>query len=513
MELTRRDAIRGAAAGVAAFAATGALGISLESSQAIAREETTGGSPAYEYAKSPADVSDLEQLDCDVLVIGGGGAGICASLAAAQAGAQIVICEKLGMLGGATILSGGKIPAVGTKQQLDRGEADTVRANAQDIFRPSNYSVRKDLVYTVAERGKDMIEWTEGFGVTWTLDETLYYGQSAHRMHTADGAGAGLTQKLIEALDANPSIEQHLDTEIKGLLVDGDAVVGAYGDEVAISARNVVLATSGFGNNDEMLARYMPEAVPAYKVVAPGATGEGIKWAAELGADLQCMGAWQGYAFHDVDNDKTVEQGIFNNGGIAVNLDGLRFMNEYGGYSELTPHILAQPNHVAFMVFTEEQVAKSAGYESWQEAGIVYDGATVEELASAIGVDADALAATIASYQAGIEAGEDVYNRTKLPAGFEPPYHALKITGEIRHTQGGAATDVACHVLKADGSLIRGLYAAGGCTEGFSSRGGAAYMSGNGLIQALVFGRIAGENAAAEDPATAAPVVWEGTAE
>ncbi len=503
IELTRRDAIRGAA-GLAALGAVGTLA----GSPASAAE-----APAHEYAKTPSDVSGLEQLSCDVLVIGGGGAGICASLAASQADAKVIICEKLGMLGGATILSGGKIPAVGTKQQVERGEQDTVRANAQDIFRPNNYSVREDLVYTVAERGKDMIEWTEGFGVTWTLDKTLYYGQSAYRMHTADGAGAGLTQKLIDAMGADANIEQHLDTEIKGLIVDGDTVVGAYGDELAITSRNVVLATSGFGNNDEMIAQYMPEAIPAYKVVAPGATGEGIKWAAELGADLQCMGAWQGYAFHDVDNDKGVEQGIFNNGGIAVNLDGRRFMNEYGGYSELTPHILAQPEHVAFMVFTDEQVAKSAGYEGWQEAGIVYDGASVEELAGVIGVDVEALTATVAAYQAGIEAGEDVFNRTKLPAGFEPPYHALKITGEIRHTQGGAVTDVACHVLRADGTLIKGLYAAGGCTEGFSSRGGAAYMSGNGLIQALVFGRIAGENAAAEDPASAEPVVWEGPQE
>ena len=76
----------------------------------------------------------------------------------------------------------------------------------------------------------------------------------------------------------------------------------------------------------------------------------------------------------------------------------------------------------------------------------------------------------------------------------------MKVTGEIRHTQGGMATDLAGHVLRADKSLIKGLYAAGGCTEGFSSRGGAAYMSGNGLIQALVFGKIAGAAAATESP-------------
>ena len=106
IELTRRDAIR-SAAGLAALGAVGTLA----GSPASAAE-----APAYEHAKTPADVSGLEQLSCDVLVIGGGGAGICASLAASQAGAKVIICEKLGMLGGATILSGGKIPAVGTKQ-------------------------------------------------------------------------------------------------------------------------------------------------------------------------------------------------------------------------------------------------------------------------------------------------------------------------------------------------------------------------------------------------------------
>ena len=105
----------------------------------------------------------------------------------------------------------------------------------------------------------------------------------------------------------------------------------------------------------------------------------------------------------------------------------------------------------------------------------------------------------------------DKFNRAHLPATFEGPYYAVKLTGEIRHTQGGMATDVAGHVLREDGTLIDGLYAAGGCTEGFSSRGGAAYMSGNGLIQALVFGRIAGIAAATEQRGGAQVVVWEKT--
>ncbi len=85
----------------------------------------------------------------------------------------------------------------------------------------------------------------------------------------------------------------------------------------------------------------------------------------------------------------------------------------------------------------------------------------------------------------------------------------MKITGEIRHTQGGMPTDVAGHVVRPDDTLIPGLYAAGGCTEGFSCRAGSVYSSGNGLIQALLFGMIAGRNAAAEDRTTAQIAVWE----
>ena len=128
---------------------------------------------------------------------------------------------------------------------------------------------------------------------------------------------------------------------------------------------------------------------------------------------------------------------------------------------------------------------------------------TIAELAAAIGTDAATLEKTIAEYQAAIEKGEDKFNRSHLPESFDGPYYAVRVTGEIRHTQGGMATDLAGHVLRADKSLIKGLYAAGGCTEGFSSRGGAAYMSGNGLIQALVFGKIAGAAAATESPESA----------
>ena len=507
--LTRRDVLKGFALGSAAIASAGALSACSPSSGEI----NSAGSPdssAFKYAKFKSEITDMEQIEADVLVVGGGGAGVCAALSAAEQGAQVVLCEKVSVLGGATMLSSGKIPAVGTKQQVEKGKSDSIGACAMDIMRPSNYSVRPDLVYTVCEQSKDIVEWTEAHGAVWTLDETLYYGQTAYRMHTTDNGGQGLMDALVASMASQPSITQMLDCEILGLVLDDEdeSVVGAYGKDKAMLAKNTVLASSGFANNPEMLAQYCPEAVNAFPMVAPGATGEGILWAEELGAELQNMGAYQGHAFHGVDNGSTLEQGVANNGGIIVNQEGNRFMSEYGGYSELSPHVIAQTDHIAYLCFTNAQIEKSAKYASWEEAGIVMKGENPAELAAAIGADAATLEKTIDEYQEGIMKGEDKFNRSHLPENFDGPYYAVKITGEIRHTQGGMATDVAGHVLRPDKSIIKGLYAAGGCTEGFSSRGGAAYMSGNGLIQALVFGKIAGKYAATEDKESAALVEW-----
>lgn len=287
-------------------------------------------------------------------------------------------------------------------------------------------------------------------------------------------------------------------------------MLGAYTSDTAYFANNVILATSGFGNNEEMIAKYCPEMVNAVKIVAPGATGEGIIWAQELGADLQNMGAYQGYAFHTVDNNKSSEQTLANNGAIFVNAEGRRFTSEFGGYSELTPHVLMQIGAFCWEVFTDTQKQTSRLWDSYESDGIVIQADSIENLAKAIDVDAEELTRTIEAYKQGINDGMDVFNRSHLPQDFEAPYYALKITGEIRHTQGGMSTDVAAHVLRTDGTLIAGLYAAGGCTEGFSSRGGSPYMSGNGILQALAYGMIAGRLAATEKRGDAQVAVWDG---
>lgn len=373
--------------------------------------------------------------------------------------------------------------------------------------------MREDLVYTVAENAKTVIEWLEGMGVKWTVMNSLFYGQSNYRMHLAEGSGKGLSGCMIATLENNDNITLMLNTPGTGLMTnDAGEVIGVTAQgadgEMQILAKNTILCTSGFAANQEMVAKYMPEMSVAQPYYAPGATGEGIQWGMELGAAVANMGAYQGHAFYGVGYGST-DQGIANNGGIFINQNGVRFTNEYGGYSELTPHVLHQPGHYCYMVFNDAIAAKSAKFEKFKEAGIVFSGDTAEELAAQLNIDSAKFAQTITEYQASIVRGEDEFNRTKLPESFEAPYYAIKITGDLRHTQGGLVTDIATHVMKEDGTLIPGLYAAGGVMEGFSSTGGPGYMSGNGLLQAFIFGKIAGERAATEVRGEATVVNYE----
>ncbi len=461
-------------------------------------------------------VSVDKEYTTDIVVVGGGGAGMSAAISAAQSGKEVIIIEKMGYLGGATMLSAGLVPAYGTAQQVEAGIDDSIDGFVRDMMRPNNYSVRQDLVYTVAEQSQETIEWMEEMGIKFSLiTSALYYGQSNYRMHLPEGGGMALSTGLEDYMKAFENVTVMTETPGTGLATNADGhVTGVYADSadegmLLINAESTILCTSGFGANEEMLEEYMPEIANAVPYVAPGATGEGIEWGIELGADIANMGAYQGHAMHVKALGKSISQGMANAGGIFVNVDGMRFTNEYNGYSELSPHIMAQPGGVAWLIVTDDLSKVDANFDSYVEQGVVVSADSASELATALGIDGEGLSETITEYRASIERGEDEFNRTKLPANFDGPYHAIEITPDLRHTQGGLVTDVAGHVLKVDGTLIPGLYAAGGVTEGFSSEGGAAYMSGNGLLQALIFGKIAGETASAETRDTAEVVIWE----
>jgi len=443
-----------------------------------------------------------ETLTTDVLVLGGGGAGITSALTASENGSKVILTEKIGYLGGATIISGGIVPAAGTAQQEEAGIVDNNDLFVRDIFRPSSYSVRKDLVYTIAENAKGVVEWLEEQGVVMSLiTDNLFYGQSNYRMHIAEGSGAGMTQTLIKNLKNDENIEVLMNSPAIELAIRDGEVIGAFvrrnnEETVLIEAENTILATSGFAANKEMLEEYIPEMVNAFPLVAPGATGEGIIWGQNLGAELANMKSYQGHGVFSEELDKSVDLNILYRGGILVNKDGHRFTNEHKGYSELSPEVLSQPTGHVYMIFNQENADFTSRFKEFDDAGILIKGSSLEELATMLDIDYDHIKASVDDFMNGIETGQDSLNRTLFPKHFEGPYYAIDITADLRHTQGGLVTDVVGQVLKEDGTLIKGLYAAGGVMEGFSDTAGPGYMSGNGLLQAFVFGRLAGKQAA-----------------
>ncbi len=443
-------------------------------------------------------------MSTDVIIVGGGGSGLVAALSAAEAGAKVVLLEKMGYLGGATMMSGGVMPAVGTRYQKELGIEDSVDAFARDIFRPGHYSQRRDLVYTVANNATEVLEWMEELGVKWKLvTGHLRIGQSNYRNHEAEGKGQGIVNVLVENVMKNENITVLLQTPGLGLIADTDGTVKGVaaetkdGEKLTVIADATILCTSGFAANGEMVAKYIPSIVGAYPMMAPGATGDGIIWGMELGAAVANMGAYQGYGPFSRELKQNLDLYALYRGGILVNKDGDRFTNEYLGYSELGAHIVNQPDHIAYMIIDGENAKNTPALTSWEEAGIVKKADTPEELAKQLGISPTKLRFVFDDYVEGIKNGEDRFNRTKLPKEWKAPFYAVEATGDLRHTQGGLVTDTEARVLKIDGERIPGLYAAGGVTEGFTSAGGPVYMSGSGLLQAFVFGRIAGQSAAA----------------
>ena len=188
-------------------------------------------------------------------------------------------------------------------------------------------------------------------------------------------------------------------------------------------------------------------------------------------------------------------------GGYHVNLDGKRFVNEYHGYSEHALDVLAQKEGVAVAVFDERIYRTVEGYEDFQQClrmGAIKKFDTIQELAAAFRLPVEE---TVNTHEAFLRAGrgeaEDPLGRTDFGKPLEPPLYGARVTGALFHTQGGLKVNQRAQVMRLDGKPIPNLFAGGGTAAGFSGKAGpAGYLSANGLLAALVLGKIAGQEAA-----------------
>jgi fumarate reductase flavoprotein subunit len=460
---------------------------------------------------SPVKPASSVASDAEVplLIIGAGAAGLCAALAAKQAGVEPLVVERDAVPAGSTSLSAGLIPAAGTRFQRARGIVDSPQLFAADIQRKAKNETDAAMVTAVAHGAGQLIEWlTDRFGLPFdVIDNFNYPGHSAMRMHgLPTRTGLELINRLRSAAeDSGVAIITERVAEVLLTAPDGRIcgveIVRGDGARERIGCEALVLACSGYGGNPDLVHRHIPEMANALYFGHPGNRGDAVIWGDALGARSADLGAYQGHGSVASPHNILITWAVIMQGGIQVNIEGRRFCDESQGYSEQAAEVLRQPNGMAWSVFDARIASVARQFEDFRDAeraGAILTRESVPALADVMQVPAEAFTAEWTETEAlKTGAGRDRYGRQFAPEQhLAPPFHAVRVTGALFHTQGGLVIDAACRVKRKDGSVFPNLFAAGGAAVGVSGSTAAGYLSGNGLLTATVLGRLAGQAAA-----------------
>ena len=488
--------------------------------------------------------------DADVVVIGAGGAGMTAAMTAADAGQKVVILESQAMVGGNSARATGGMNAAKTVYQ-DENEFDqaagvektlataaekyadneTITALAKTVSEqwaayqanPTGYfdSVElmeldtmvggkgindPELVKTLCEGTADAIDWLDENGIT-LHNVSSFGGASVKRIHrpvNEEGKVVSVGAYMIPLLQENcekRGIDIVLNTTVDTILTDANgAAVGVSGTDkdgntVVVNAKSVILATGGFGANLDMVTQYKPELAGFMTTNAAGAQGQGIEMATAIGAGTVDMDQIQIHPTVEANTAALITEGLRGDGAILVNANGERFVDEVGTRDVVSAAEIAQPGSYSWLIVDQAMVDASSVIQGYIKKGYTKTGATYEELAKELDVDPAAFANTMETWNSYVEAKNDPdFGRTSFANPLNNgPYYAIKVTAGVHHTMGGVTINSATEVLKEDGTVIPGLFAAGEVTGGVH---GANRLGGTAVADFVVFGRIAGESAA-----------------
>ena len=445
-----------------------------------------------------------------LLIIGAGAAGLCAALAAKEAGIEAVVIERDAVPSGSTALSAGLIPAAGTRWQRARVVVDSPDRFAADIERKAHGEAPAALVEVIVRGSAPLIEWlTDRYALPFELiDNFTYPGHSALRMHGLPSrTGRELIDRLRNAAELSEivvltgCIAETLFAENDGR-VRGVEIARANGSRERIGCDAVILACNGYGGNPKLVSRFIPEMAGALYFGHSGNRGNAVMWGEQLGAELACLGAYQGHGSVATPHNILITWAVIMEGGFQVNARGRRFCDETRGYSEQAAEVLCQPGRMVWDIFDARIAGVARQFEDFraaERAGAMLMADGVEELAIKLRLPADIFAEEWRSVETLKTRNEmDRYGRRfSAKQALMPPFFAVKVTGALFHTQGGLMIDTTGRVKRKDGSLLPNLFAAGGAAVGISGGTAAGYLSGNGLVTATVLGRLAGQGAAA----------------
>jgi len=443
-------------------------------------------------------IGSAEAIHTPVAIVGAGACGLTAALALSRLGIECVVLERDAVPAGSTALSSGFVPAPCTRVQQSAKVKDSSDLFAQDIQHKAHGQAAPALVKAYSEAiGPAMDALEQHHHMPWQLlDQFLYPGHSVYRMHAVpEKTGEGLMTRLRAAADA-AGVVVLTQAQVTELNADATGTVNSLtysqpgGPAQVLMCDAVILACNGFGGNADMVKQHLPAMQDAQYAGHVGNDGSAIAWGLQLGAELADMGAYQGHGSWAIPQGSLISWALMMEGGIQINRFGARFHDETQGYSEAAVQVLNQPNGVAWNVFDNQLLQFAQDFPDFvaaQAAGAVKSASNAESLAAIVGCPLMALDKTLAEVN---RLATDTWGRTfKRP--LEAPFHAIKVTGALFHTQGGLNINAQCQVLKPDGKTLPNLYAAGGAARGVSGTEVWGYLSGNGLLSAIAGGHIA----------------------
>lgn len=440
----------------------------------------------------------------DVIIVGAGGAGLSAAVMAAREGASVAVLEKMSEPGGNTVRATAMYNCVDDKLQHPLGIYDSEEDFYNETYNGGYQKAKPELVRILTSQADEGKLFLEELGLQFdTVIDNCLGGKIARGHYSLAHNGTDYVQVLWQACN-DLGVDFYLNTKANELIMAQDSVIGveAYrkGETIEFYANNgVVLASGGFGQNVEMRMYYNRNLTGELLCSnAPGATGDGIIMASKIGASLINMEYIELYPMGD-SYDGGLRNSIPNviNKGILVNQQGQRFVREDGARDVLSQAILDQKGSYAYSIVDDdfEIFADDRSYlQGLVLMGYVEKANSIDELAHLIDVDADILINTIDQYNQSVALKSDCLGReTLINAIDKPPFYANMKKPTIHHTLGGIEINEMAQVLNQDKQPINGLFAAGEVTGGIH---GANRLGGNSFPDMIVFGRIAGKNAA-----------------
>ncbi|AWB46521.1 flavocytochrome c [Paenibacillus sp. CAA11] len=437
----------------------------------------------------------------DIVIIGGGGAGMTAAIEAHNQGAKVILLEKMPMLGGNTVRAEGGLNAAGTPYQKALGIKDSPELHYQDTMKGGHNLNNPELVRTLTENAADSIEFLKENGAE-LAEVGRAGGASVDRIHRPAGgepAGNFIVVALKKKLEEY-KIDVRLQNTVTAInkkedgTVTGVTVTDKQGKEYTIKAKAVILTAGGFGANLDMVTEYKPELKGFSTTNQPGATGDGMLMAKEAGAKLIDMEQIQIHPTTIPNQGVLITEGVRGDGAILVNKEGKRFINELLTRDVVSQGILKQTDKVAYLIFNDELRKSLAATEEYFGMDLVKEASSIRDLAGQIGVDPTALTDTVKNYSQYAASGNDAdFQRADMKIKLDTgKYYAIEVTPGIHHTMGGVTINTKTQVLNESNAVIPGFFAAGEVTGGVH---GGNRLGGNALADIITFGRIAADEA------------------